>query len=79
MVVSWGVAGSTDMPPGATRVEFTLSPTRGGTRLHLVHRDLPASQAEMHGTGWNHFLSRLTVSVAGADPGPDPWLMPAGS
>jgi hypothetical protein len=33
----------------------------------------------LHGTGWDHFFSRLTVSVAGADPGPDPWLMPAGS
>ena len=63
VVVSWGVAGHADMPPGATRVEFTLSPTSGGTRLHLVHRDLPASQTEMHGTGWDHFLSRLTVSV----------------
>jgi len=31
----------------------------------------------MHGTGWDHFFSRLTVSVTGADPGPDPWLMPA--
>jgi len=57
--------------------EFTLSPTSGGTRLHLIHRDLPASQTELHGTGWDHFFSRLTVSVTGAGPGPDPWLMPA--
>jgi uncharacterized protein YndB with AHSA1/START domain len=77
VVVSWGVAGHADMPPGATRVEFTLSPTSGGTRLHLVHRDLPASQTEMHGTGWDHFFGRLTASVTGADPGPDPWLRPA--
>ena len=77
MVVSWGVAGSTDMPPGATRVGVTLSPTSGGTRLHLVHRDLPATQTEMHGTGWDHFSSRLTMSVTRAGPGPDPWLRPA--
>jgi uncharacterized protein YndB with AHSA1/START domain len=73
VVVSWGVAGSTGMPPGATRVEFTLSPTEGGTRLRLVHRNLPPDQAAMHGTGWDHFLSRLAQAVAGADPGPDPW------
>src|SRR5262245_44670381 len=28
VVVSWGVAGSTDLPPGATEVEFTLPPSR---------------------------------------------------
>ena len=73
VVVSWGVAGSTGMPPGATRVEFTLSPTEGGTRLRLVHRNLPPDQAAMHGTGWDHFLSRLVPAAAGRDPGPDPW------
>ena len=73
VVVSWGVAGSTGLPPGATRVEFTLSPTEAGTRLHLVHRNLPPDQAAMHGTGWGHFLSRLAPAVAGRDPGPDPW------
>ena len=28
VVVSWGVAGSTGLPPGATQVEFTLTPPR---------------------------------------------------
>lgn len=74
VVVSWGVAGSTGMPPGATRVEFTLSPTEGGTRLRLVHRNLPPAQAAMHGTGWDHFLARLGLAAAGRDPGRDPWL-----
>jgi uncharacterized protein YndB with AHSA1/START domain len=73
IVVSWGVAGSADLPPGTTEVEFTLTPAGGGTRLRLVHRNLPASQAPMHGTGWTHFLDRLAVAAAGADPGPDPW------
>src|SRR5262245_7146088 len=58
VVVSWGVAGSAELPPGATRVEFTLSPTSGGTRPQLVHRHLPASQTEMHGTGWDQLLTR---------------------
>jgi len=74
VVVSWGVAGSTGMPPGATRVEFTLSPTEAGTRLRLVHRNLPPDQAAMHGTGWDHFLARLSLAAAGTDPGRDPWL-----
>lgn len=63
------------MPPGATRVEFTLSPAEAGTRLRLVHRNLPPGQAAMHGTGWGHFLSRLAQAVAGA--GPDPWYTAA--
>jgi uncharacterized protein YndB with AHSA1/START domain len=73
VLVSWGVAGNTDMPPGATEVEFTLTPTPDGTRLRLVHRGLPPSQQEMHAAGWQHFLARLTIAAAGDDPGPDPW------
>ena len=73
VVVSWGVAGNTDLPPGASQVEFTLIPTRSGTRLRLVHRGLPPDQASMHGTGWGHVLERLGQAAAGADPGPDPW------
>jgi uncharacterized protein YndB with AHSA1/START domain len=73
VVVSWGVAGSADLPPGTTSVEFTLTPITGGTRLHLVHRDLPGSQTPIHAVGWKHFLDRLAAAAAGADPGPDPW------
>jgi uncharacterized protein YndB with AHSA1/START domain len=73
VVVTWGVAGSAELPPGATEVEFTLSPTPTGTRLRLVHRNLPDSQAPAHGIGWTHFLSRLVLTAAGHDPGSDPW------
>src|SRR5947209_11763554 len=42
VVVSWGVAGSAEHPPGLSRVAFTLTPTAdGGTRLDLVHSGLP--------------------------------------
>jgi uncharacterized protein YndB with AHSA1/START domain len=70
VVVSWGVADSTDLPPGATQVEFTLTPTTGGTRLRLVHRGLPPSQTPMHATGWNHFLTRLILAAGGPTPAP---------
>ena len=77
VLVSWGVAGNGDMPPGATEVEFTLTPIAAGTRLRLVHRGLSQDQQEMHATGWQHFLTRLATSTAGDDPGPDPWLDPS--
>ena len=48
VLVSWGVAGNTEMPPGATEVEFTLTPTPQGTRLRLVHRGLVPGQEEIH-------------------------------
>lgn len=73
IVVSWGVAGNPDMPPGATRVEFTLTAIPTGTRLHLVHRTLHDEQTAMHAAGWAHFLARLAVAVAGDDAGRDPW------
>jgi uncharacterized protein YndB with AHSA1/START domain len=73
VVVSWGVAGNPDLPPGASQVEFTLIPIAGGTRLRLIHRNLPPDQASIHGTGWGHFLGRLDQAATGADPDPDPW------
>jgi uncharacterized protein YndB with AHSA1/START domain len=73
VLVSWGVAGHAAMPPGATEVEFTLTPTQAGTRLRLVHRGLAPGQEDIHAAGWRHFLARLTRAAAGDDPGPDPW------
>lgn len=73
VVVTWGMAGSDDLPPGSTRVEFTLSPTERGTRLRLVHSGLPDTQRDQHRQGWEHFLPRLVAASAGGDPGPDPW------
>ena len=73
VLVSWGIAGNSGMPPGATTVEFTLTPTPVGTLLRLVHRGLSPDQAPAHATGWQHFLARLTRTTAGEDPGADPW------
>ena len=71
VVVSWGLAGSDDFPPGTSRVEFTLRPTAEGTSLSLLHSELPESRARTHGAGWTHYLARLQLSAGGADPGED--------
>jgi uncharacterized protein YndB with AHSA1/START domain len=73
VVVSWGMAGSEDLPPSASRVEFVLTPVAGGTRVDLSHSGLPEARAAGHGDGWVHFLARLATRAAGDDPGPDTW------
>jgi uncharacterized protein YndB with AHSA1/START domain len=75
--VSWGHAGSDRLPPGASIVEFTLTPVPGGTRVTVEHHDLPAQERAEHATGWPHFLARLTVAAAGGNPGLDPYATAA--
>jgi uncharacterized protein YndB with AHSA1/START domain len=62
LVFSWGFAGS-DVPPGASSVEVTLTPDKGGTELMLVHRDLPSSEVTRHRTGWERFLPALSEAA----------------
>ncbi len=73
VVVSWGAAGNEVLPPGSSRVEFTLTATAAGTRLRLVHADLPDEEVAKHGIGWGHFLARLAAAASGAGAGPDAW------
>ena len=73
LLISWGHAGSTVLPPGTSTVEITLSPTAAGTRVSVEHRGLPPQEADKHAAGWPHFLSRLSVATPGGDPGPDPF------
>lgn len=73
VVVSWGVAGSPDLPPGASTVTFTLTPTARGTRVDLVHAGLPEAELDGHADGWTHFLPRLRIAAPGGDPGEDHW------
>jgi uncharacterized protein YndB with AHSA1/START domain len=63
VVFSWGVPGRPDLPPGSSRVEFTLIATRAGTRLELVHRDLPEPEAPKHAAGWTRYLGRLRAAA----------------
>jgi uncharacterized protein YndB with AHSA1/START domain/TfoX/Sxy family transcriptional regulator of competence genes len=74
VVFSWGHAGSTDLPPGASTVEFTLTATAHGTRVDLVHTGLPDILLDGHRDGWTHFLPRLRTAAAGGDAGPDDWV-----
>jgi len=73
VVVSWGVAGSDDLPVGASTVEFRLTATEGGTRVDLVHSGLPETELAGHADGWEHFLPRLATAAPGGDAGPDHW------
>jgi uncharacterized protein YndB with AHSA1/START domain len=77
LLISWGHAGSTILPPGSSTVEVTLTAIAGGTRVGVVHRDLPPEVAVQHASGWHHFLDRLGVAGSGGDPGPDPYAAAA--
>jgi uncharacterized protein YndB with AHSA1/START domain len=73
VVFTWGwVAEGAAVPAGSSKVEFTLTPEAGGTRLHLVHSNI-APGGEDHADGWDHFLPRLAIIASGNDAGVDPW------
>jgi uncharacterized protein YndB with AHSA1/START domain len=65
LLISWGHAGSDHLPPGASTLEVRLRPDRGGTRVEVVHRDLPEPEATGHVAGWRHFLARLALAASG--------------
>jgi uncharacterized protein YndB with AHSA1/START domain len=77
LVFTWGweTGEAVAVRPGSSTIEIELSPSGDGTRLRLVHRDLPsAAAADSHSHGWAHYLERLRSAAAGEDPGRDPWL-----
>lgn len=67
IVFTWGFEGGVNLPPGASRVEITLTPEGAGTLLRLVHRDLPAAEREAHDGGWGYFLGRLAEAAEAQD------------
>jgi uncharacterized protein YndB with AHSA1/START domain len=77
LLISWGHAGSSILPPGTSVVEITLSEAMTGTLVTVEHRDLPTEEAPQHAAGWPHFLSRLGLTAIGRDPGPDPFAQTA--
>ena len=64
VVVTWGLLGSDILPAGSSRVEFHLTPIAVGTRLDLLHTDLPEDQVPPHAQGWPHFLGVLAASLS---------------
>jgi uncharacterized protein YndB with AHSA1/START domain len=64
LLISWGFAGSDELPPGASTVEVRLTKVAGGTRVEITHRGLPETQTDKHDHGWHHFLPRLAQAVA---------------
>lgn len=73
LVLSWGFAGNESLPPGASTVSFELIEIESGTRLKVVHTDLPDVDVAGHARGWDHFLPRLAVTVLGQCLPPDAW------
>jgi uncharacterized protein YndB with AHSA1/START domain len=71
LAYSFGWEGSEVVPPGSSLIEIDLIDQDGGTLLRFTHTGLPtAEQCAGHAEGWAHYLARLTVVVAGGDPGP---------
>lgn len=73
VVVSWGITGSADLPAGASTVEFRLTAIERGTRVDLLHTDLPETALAGHTDGWKHFLPRLSIAARGQGAGQDLW------
>jgi uncharacterized protein YndB with AHSA1/START domain len=69
VVFTWGFENTdVGVHPGASTVEVTLAPDGDGTRLRLVHRDLPESERAPHEGGWEAMLRRLAIAATGGDP-----------
>lgn len=73
MTVSWGFEGSETLPPGSSTVSFELRASGAGTRLDVVHTDLPEGEVPGHVDGWGHFLPRLALAATGLTLPPDTW------
>ena len=72
LAYSFGWEGNDKVPPGSTVIEIDLIEEGSGTLVRWTHRGLPdAEEVANHTTGWNHYLDRLALVVAGGDPGPD--------
>jgi uncharacterized protein YndB with AHSA1/START domain len=70
VVLSWGLEGDLDLPPGSSRVELTMAPADGGTLVELRHSGLPAGLAEGQAAGFTHHLAVLAAVCAQAEVGP---------
>ncbi len=66
IVFTWGWEGHASVPPGSSTVEVRLEPEGEGTRLRIIHRDLPNEQERInHARAWESALARLVASARG--------------
>ena len=78
VVFTWGFeGGGYHVAAGSSRVEIDLTPEGRGTRLRLVHRELPPEARDGHDSGWGHYLGRLKTVSEGGEVGRDPMSDPA--
>jgi uncharacterized protein YndB with AHSA1/START domain len=71
VVFTWGWESLDDaMPPGASRVEFTLLPDGDGTLVRMVHSGIAAAAIPNHAQGWDMFLPFLAARAEGRAEGP---------
>lgn len=67
VVFTWGFENpEVAVPPGESTVEVTFTPDGDGTRVRLVHRDLPQAERAPHDAGWSELLERLAAAASGA-------------
>lgn len=72
VVFTWGWdSPAAAVQAGGSTVEIDLEPRGTGTRLHLVHRGLPAEARPSHAEGWDYFLPRLIAVAEGKELPPD--------
>lgn len=78
VVFTWGwEGGGPTVDPGESTVEVLLDAEDDGTRVRLIHHDLPSAEsARKHGHGWRHYLDRLAKAATGEDPGADVFSPP---
>jgi uncharacterized protein YndB with AHSA1/START domain len=77
IVLSWGWEQKLlEVPPQSTAVEVSLTQDGIETVVRLTHRRLPDVALAFHRVGWEHYLDRLAIAAAGADPGPDATPVP---
>jgi len=75
VVLGWGWEDAEDLPPDASTVTITITPTDGASStVTLEHSGLTPEQAERHAVGWTHYLDRLEQLAAAGDAGPDEWV-----
>jgi uncharacterized protein YndB with AHSA1/START domain len=74
IVFTWGwETAQFKTPPQSTLVEVSLTPDGQETVVRLAHRRLKPELVPLHRAGWQHYLPRLALAAAGADPGRDTW------